>query len=533
MQATRSAHDSVVATLEEVSRLHAVRTDADAALFELAAVFADQHGGDAPPRSGPVLPGTERAVLVGGVGTPHIAEFACAELGARLQMSPWSARRLVADALDVRHRLPLVWAQVVARRARVSNARRVATTTRHLSLEAAAYVDAAMADHVDGSLPWGRFETRLAGKIVAADPALAAAREDAAAADQFARRTRSSEQGTAGFYVRSTVGVIARLDATIAFLADALVAFGDPDPEDLRRVKAVALLANPVRAVELLAAFAAPRADSVDAPLPAPDDCENAADEAAPVIETDAVDRMDAFARTIGFTPCRLPAWLTPPAPTSADPPDPPGHRPEFRFDWSRLLPSLTLYLHLSAHDLATGDGGVVRWEGEGPVTHAFVHQHLRPLHDYVIKPVIDLAHQAPVDAYELPDRLREAVRLLAPSDVFPFAARASQGLDVDHTLPYDTAGDAAGASRAERHWSTRLGNLGPLTRTHHRIKTHGAWTVRQPFPGIYLWRDPHGMLYLQDHTGTHPVGAPRVHDPDVDLYPTDVLIEADFGRQA
>ena len=170
-----------------------------------------------------------------------------------------------------------------------------------------------------------------------------------------------------------------------------------------------------------------------------------------------------------------------------------------------------------------------MRWEGEGPVTHAFVHQHLRPLHDYVIKPVIDLAHQAPVDAYELPDRLREAVRLLAPSDVFPFAAGASQGLDVDHTLPYD----AAGASRAERHWSTRLGNLGPLTRTHHRIKTHGAWTVRQPFPGIYLWRDPHGMLYLEDHTGTHPVGAPRVHDPDVDLYPADNLIEADFERQA
>ena len=247
---------------------------------------------------------------------------------------------------------------------------------------------------------------------------------------------------------------------------------------------------------------------------------------------------MDAFARRVGFTPCRLPDWLTPPAPTSADPPEPPdpreppgppGPRPGFRFDWSRLLPSLTLYLHLSAHDLATGEGGVVRWEGEGPVTHAFVHQHLRPLHDYVIKPVIDLAHQAPVDAYELPDRLREAVRLLAPTDVFPYAAAASQGLDVDHTLPYD----ATGAGRAERHWSTRLGNLGPLTRTHHRIKTHGAWTLRQPFPGIYLWRDPHGMLYLQDHTGSHPVGAPRVHDPDLELYPTDVLIEADFGRRA
>jgi hypothetical protein len=34
-------------------------------------------------------------------------------------------------------------------------------------------------------------------------------------------------------------------------------------------------------------------------------------------------------------------------------------------------------------------------------------------------------------------------------------------------------------------------------------IKTHGHWDVAQPFPGIYLWRDPHGTLYLVDHTGT------------------------------
>ncbi len=34
----------------------------------------------------------------------------------------------------------------------------------------------------------------------------------------------------AGFYVRSTVGVVARFDATVAFLADALAAFGDSEP---------------------------------------------------------------------------------------------------------------------------------------------------------------------------------------------------------------------------------------------------------------------------------------------------------------
>ena len=54
-------------------------------------------------------------------------------------------------------------------RRRGPNARLVASRTRHLSAEAAAFVDAAMVAFVDGSLPWGRFEARLAGKVVAAD----------------------------------------------------------------------------------------------------------------------------------------------------------------------------------------------------------------------------------------------------------------------------------------------------------------------------------------------------------------------------
>jgi hypothetical protein len=45
------------------------------------------------------------------------------------------------------------------------------------------------------------------------------------------------------------------------------------------------------------------------------------------------------------------------------------------------------------------------------------------------------------------------------------------------------------------------------MTTLHHRVKTFGTWTVKQPFPGIYLWRDAHGALYLVDHTGTRRAG--------------------------
>ncbi len=98
----------------------------------------------------------------------------------------------------------------------------------------------------------------------------------------------------------------------------------------------------------------------------------------------------------------------------------------------------------------------------------------------------------APVDAYEIPDRHRRAVQILTPADTFPYGACLSHDdMQDDHTVPYDQGGESG------------IGNYGPMTVTHHRIKTHGRWQVQQPFPGIYLWRDPHGATYLVDNTGT------------------------------
>jgi hypothetical protein len=47
------------------------------------------------------LPGRERARRFGGVGTPEVAEFAAAVLGARRGISSGSAHSLMADALDL------------------------------------------------------------------------------------------------------------------------------------------------------------------------------------------------------------------------------------------------------------------------------------------------------------------------------------------------------------------------------------------------------------------------------------------------
>src|SRR3954447_16445511 len=83
--------DDVVAVLDTVESLHAARLSAEADLFVLATRFADLQAGESlTGRRGAdaALPGqaagAERAVRLGGVGTPRVREFACAEFGARV-----------------------------------------------------------------------------------------------------------------------------------------------------------------------------------------------------------------------------------------------------------------------------------------------------------------------------------------------------------------------------------------------------------------------------------------------------------------
>ena len=148
------------------------------------------------------------------------------------------------------------------------------------------------------------------------------------------------------------------------------------------------------------------------------------------------------------------------------------------------------------------------RLEGHGPVTESWVRDVLGPHARFTIRPVLGLAGQAPVDAYEIPDRHRRAVHLMTPADIFPFATCTSRVMQVDHTVPYEEGGESS------------VGNYGPMTVAHHRIKTHGRWQVRQPFPGIYLWRDTHGAFYLVDHTGTRRLpSAPPKQVPTVELW--------------
>lgn len=149
----------------ELSSVQQVR--AECAQLELVVHWVLQHPGEAV-RPG-VVPGMERPIRLGGEGTPEVAEFAPVEIGAVLGLADWQARALVADALDLRYRLPGLWELVLAGRVHAWRARRIAQRTRVLSADAARQVDAEVWESVE-SLPWQRFSDFLESRILLADP---------------------------------------------------------------------------------------------------------------------------------------------------------------------------------------------------------------------------------------------------------------------------------------------------------------------------------------------------------------------------
>ncbi|TCO32669.1 uncharacterized protein DUF222 [Kribbella steppae] len=165
------------------------------------------------------------------------------------------------------------------------------------------------------------------------------------------------------------------------------------------------------------------------------------------------------------------------------------------------LRPGQTeIYVHLTDHTLATGTG-VLRVEDLGPLLAGQLSE-LVGHGPYVVKPVIDLNDAVSVDAYEIPDRIRERVKLIHPVELFPYGTRETHAaMDLDHIEPYDPLGPPG---------QTTPANLAPLRRFPHRVKTHGRWKVRRLDPRTLEWLTPNGFAFHVDPTGTHRAPQPN-----------------------
>ncbi|MGV8850653.1 MAG: hypothetical protein ACOH16_14035 [Propionibacteriaceae bacterium] len=154
---------------------------------------------------------------------------------------------------------------------------------------------------------------------------------------------------------------------------------------------------------------------------------------------------------------------------------------------------AMTVVLHLSDASLADPES-MARIDGRGPLSRETWTELLG--HDHItIRPVVNPA-MAPVDAYEIPDAIRDAVCFRSPSSVFPYGSQPSRKLDLDHTIPYDH-------SRGRPPAQTRVDNLGPLTRRAHRAKTARRWQVTQTEDGWFEWVSPAGYRYAVGPYGT------------------------------
>lgn len=438
--------------------------------------WADLHAED--PQAAPgvvsVSKGGDRLVQLGGDGTPQASELCWAELAIALQAGVIAVRNQAGQALDLRHRLPQVWTAVQELRIEPWVAQKIATLTRALDRDQVRLVDTAVAAAVEESP--GRLLAIAEAKTIEADLDGYRTRlaEDARRTGVWVSRPRpgelvedQAEPGTRRMSAKLPAVDVVEAEANLEDVADALALHSnhhrpDDDPDGG-------------------GAGDAPTRDQL---------------------------RAQAFALLV-TDPHAAAALLdgldTPP---SAEEPAAVPRKKKPR--------PATLYLHLTDTVLRGDADGLARAEALGPMLLdqvADLVQHRQ----ITLQPVIDLNTVHNVNSYEHPTPVKTRTRLRTVYDVFPHStSRATTRLDHDHPTPYDPGGPPG---------QTGDHNDAPLTRYHHRAKTHAGhhgYQVDQLGLGAYRWITPHGLARLVTPRGTRTIQLIRARDgtPAGEIYP-------------
>ncbi|QWC84827.1 HNH endonuclease [Nocardioidaceae bacterium] len=344
--------------------------------------------------AGPVL-GGERAVQPGGAGTPLVAEFALAELGATLGLSVASTRRLVGDLLELRHRLRGCWARVEDLQVPLWRVRRVAQATLDLHPEVAAAVDAQIADrvHTLGPAALDQVVTRTRHRL---HPEQAQALLDRSAQTRGVRVFLGDGTHTLTADVAATLDHLDALDLerAVAAGAAALAAGGCTESLDVRRAQALGALA---------------RGDQMRL------------DESA-VQETDT-------ARVVELPRASREVVL------------------HVHLSHAALSP---------ARAARTSDGtrGESAWLEQGPLRQApveLVRQWCGAASTtrITLRPVLDPDAELTSDGYEPSTRLAEQIIIRDAGCVFPDCTRPARSCDLDHLHPYAAGGQTSSANLA------------------------------------------------------------------------------------
>ena len=169
----------------------------------------------------------DTGVPVAGPGAPLVAEFSVAEFAAALGLSTDAGRGYLGEAVELRYRLPRLWARVTGGDLPAWRARRIARATIALTPEAAAFVDGHVA-HVAHRIGPVQLD-RLVEEAIARFMPEEAERRRRAAADgrRFDVETRDpSLAGTAQVWGELDLADALDLDAAVTAGAEQLKALG-------------------------------------------------------------------------------------------------------------------------------------------------------------------------------------------------------------------------------------------------------------------------------------------------------------------
>ena len=187
-----------------------------------------------------------------------MAAFTPEPFATALGVSTLTGLQLLADALNLQHRLPRIWAAVEALTVAPWKARKIAQATHHLSKAGAASVDRQLEDRI-GSCGWRAIKTAVAQAIATHDPHLLETREkqgrDAWRVRLYHRGVGTDGgddwAGTSHLEVTGDTLDLTCFHDLVCDQAAQLKALGDTDTLEVRKAKAVGVIANRQTALDL------------------------------------------------------------------------------------------------------------------------------------------------------------------------------------------------------------------------------------------------------------------------------------------
>jgi hypothetical protein len=244
-QVSGESYDSPDLVLAALHDRHLMVNQAEVDKLRLAIAWANMHPVESIDHGAATVEGTEGELAIAGDGAPLVAEFCVADLALALGMSTDAGRLYLGDAIELRHRLPRLWAVTTSGRVPVWKARRIAQATKPLCPDAAVHVDRHLA-HQAQRCSFAQIDRAVDDALRRYDPAEAEKRRrEAADARHFDIDTRQvSFDGTV--HVDADLDLADALDLNDAIIAGAqqLAALGSTESLDVRRSLAAGALAR-------------------------------------------------------------------------------------------------------------------------------------------------------------------------------------------------------------------------------------------------------------------------------------------------